>query len=172
MQENKQEKSLIKQNILLYLEKKGVTSYEFYKKSGVTRGVLQQNNGISEDNMTRFLAYAPDVNPAWLLTGEGPMINEDPPGDVATASDTQETVSPLNNLNGRLTNSKSDTLESGRHLDETCRHLDQIDKLISENAAYRLMLERAQADQTELARKYADLLGRIVSLMEDREGEK
>lgn len=42
MQENKQEKSLIKQNILLYLTKKDVTPYEFYKKSGVTRGILQQ----------------------------------------------------------------------------------------------------------------------------------
>lgn len=74
MQENKQEKSLIKQNILLYLEKKGVTPYEFYKISGVTRGVLAQNNGISEDNISRFLAYAPDVNPTWLLTGRGEML--------------------------------------------------------------------------------------------------
>ena len=74
MQENKQEKSLIKQNISLYLAKKGVTPYEFYKKSGVTRGVLAQNNGISEDNLSRFLAYAPDVNPSWLLTGRGEML--------------------------------------------------------------------------------------------------
>ena len=74
MQEVKQEKSLIKQNILLYLDKKGVTPYEFYKISGVTRGVLSQNNGISEDNLARFLAYASDVNPDWLLTGEEPML--------------------------------------------------------------------------------------------------
>ena len=62
MQENKQEKSPIKQNILRYLAQKGVSAYEFYKESGVTRGILQQNNGISEDNIARFLAYAPDVN--------------------------------------------------------------------------------------------------------------
>ena len=74
MQENKQEKSLIKQNILLYLTKKDVTPYEFYKKSGVTRGILQQNNGISEDNIARFLAYAPDVNVEWLITGNGDML--------------------------------------------------------------------------------------------------
>lgn len=74
MQEVKQEKSLIKQNILLYLDKKGVSPYEFYRVSGVTRGVLSQNNGISEDNLARFLAYASDVNPSWLLTGKGEMI--------------------------------------------------------------------------------------------------
>lgn len=77
MQENKQEKSPIKQNILLYLEEKGVTPYEFYKLSGVTRGVLAQNNGISEDNISKFLAYATDVNPSWLLTGEGEMLIKD-----------------------------------------------------------------------------------------------
>lgn len=74
MQDNKQEKSLIKQNILLYLANKGVTPYEFYKESGVTRGVLAQNNGISEENISRFLAYALDVNPSWLLTGRGEML--------------------------------------------------------------------------------------------------
>lgn len=75
MQEIKQEKSPIKQNILRYLAQKGVTAYEFYKESGVTRGILQQNNGISEDNIARFLAYAPDVSVEWLLTGEGPMLS-------------------------------------------------------------------------------------------------
>ena len=75
MQEKKQEKSPIKQNILLYLAKKGVTLYKFYKDSGVTRGILQQNNGISEDNITRFLTYAPDVSVEWLITGRGEMLS-------------------------------------------------------------------------------------------------
>lgn len=79
MQENKQEKSPIKQNILRYLAQKGVSAYVFYKESGVTRGILQQNNGISEDNIARFLAYAPDVNIEWLITGEGPMLSHPTP---------------------------------------------------------------------------------------------
>lgn len=74
MQGNRQEKSLIKQNISLYLAKKGVSDYEYYKVSGTTRGILGQNNGISEDNISRFLAYAPDVNHEWLLTGKGAML--------------------------------------------------------------------------------------------------
>ena len=74
MQENIQEKSPIKQNILQYLATKGTTPYEFYKKSWVTRGVRNQNNGISEENIARFLAYAPDVNVEWLITGRGSMM--------------------------------------------------------------------------------------------------
>ena len=77
MQENKQEKSPIKQKILLYLTKKGISAYEFYKNSGVTRGVLSQNNGITEENIARFLAYAPDVSSEWLLTGEGAMLKDE-----------------------------------------------------------------------------------------------
>lgn len=73
MQEDKQGKSPIKQNILLYLAQANVSPYEYYKITGTTRGILTQNNGISEDNIARFLAYAPDVNPTWLLTGRGKM---------------------------------------------------------------------------------------------------
>lgn len=62
---------------MLYLQDKSITPYEFYKKTGVTRGILTQNNGITEDNLARFLAYAPDVNIEWLLTGNGPMLRAD-----------------------------------------------------------------------------------------------
>jgi len=73
-----QEKSLIKQNILQFIDYKGITKYKFYQKSGITRGVLDQNNGMSEENTTRFLACYPEVNPTWLLTGKGSMLLEKP----------------------------------------------------------------------------------------------
>ena len=69
-----QEKSIIKQNILKYLDFIGVTPYKFYQETGITRGVLTQNNGMSEENTTRFLAYYKTVNPEWLLTGQGSML--------------------------------------------------------------------------------------------------
>lgn len=68
------EKSIIKQNILKYLDFIGVTPYKFYQETGITRGVLTQNNGMSEENTTRFLAYYKNVNPEWLLTGQGSML--------------------------------------------------------------------------------------------------
>lgn len=96
MQENRQEKSQIKQKILLYLAKTGVSDYEFYKKSGTTRGILTQNNGISEENLARFLAYAPEVNVEWLLTGRGEMLktketSSDSPADEQPSSSDKDT---------------------------------------------------------------------------------
>lgn len=72
-----QEKSIIKQNILKYLEFKGVSPYKFYQDSGITRGILNQNNGMSEENTTKFLAYSKDVNVDWLLTGKGQMLKSE-----------------------------------------------------------------------------------------------
>lgn len=74
MQENNREKSPIKVRILQYLELKGISRYAFYKDTGTTNGILTQNNGISEENLLRFLSHYDDVNPIWLLTGEGEML--------------------------------------------------------------------------------------------------
>ena len=76
MQENKQEKLPIKRKILLFLSENGISQYDFYRKTGITRGILGQNNGISEDNMARFLAAYPQVSVEWLLTGRGSMLRD------------------------------------------------------------------------------------------------
>ena len=69
-----QEKSSIKQKILKYLIFKRVTKYNFYKNTGITRGVLDQNNGITEENIHRFLVYAKDISLSWLFLDKGEMI--------------------------------------------------------------------------------------------------
>lgn len=74
MQEKSPDLSIIKQNILSFLDLKGTSQYQFYKESGVSRGILTHKGGLGEDNITKFLAYAPEVNGHWLLTGEGPMF--------------------------------------------------------------------------------------------------
>jgi len=66
-------KSIIKQNILSYLEIKAITRARFYRMAGITRGILNQNNGLSEDNIRKFLNCFKEVDPHWLLTGDGPM---------------------------------------------------------------------------------------------------
>ena len=69
-----QKKSLIKQNILQFIGFKNITKYKFYQETGITRGILDQDNGLSEENTAKFLAYYSEVNPEWLLTGKGEML--------------------------------------------------------------------------------------------------
>ena len=68
------ESSIIKSNILKYLLYKGISKYEFYQLTGISNGILSQNNGMSEDNTLRFLDHFKEVNPEWLLTSVGPML--------------------------------------------------------------------------------------------------
>lgn len=84
-----QENSIIKQNILKYLEYKGITPYKFYKDNDVTRGILTQNNGITEENLLKFVRFAQDISLNWLLTGEGDMIKPETQPNASS-----NTVSP------------------------------------------------------------------------------
>jgi hypothetical protein len=99
-----QENSLIKQNILRYLDYKGVTQYRFYKENNVTRGILTQNNGITEDNLLKFVAFAQDISLEWLLTGNGSMLktptaSEPPCNPVVTPLEDGEKGSMLDTIN-------------------------------------------------------------------------
>jgi hypothetical protein len=88
--------SKIKQNILQYLDFKGVSKYEFYQKTGVSNGVLSQTNGISEESIMKFLSYYTEISPEWLLTGEGSMLK----GTVGPKPIIQEDVGKIAMLEG------------------------------------------------------------------------
>ncbi|MBQ9887765.1 MAG: helix-turn-helix transcriptional regulator [Bacteroidales bacterium] len=76
MQEKEQKLSPIKQRILRFADSLGVSKREFYKIIGVSRGTLESKTGITEDVLAKFIAAYPDVRVTWLLTGEGPVMQE------------------------------------------------------------------------------------------------
>lgn len=73
MQQKEQIKSPIKQRILQYVESLGISKREFYATTGVSRGTLDNNAGITEDTLTKIFATCKDINPVWLFTGDGFM---------------------------------------------------------------------------------------------------
>lgn len=74
MQEKNREFSFLKKNILKYLDNQRVSKYEFYTKTGISNGVLSQMNGLSEENLLKFLSYYRDISIEWLITGKGNML--------------------------------------------------------------------------------------------------
>lgn len=77
MQDKSIKKSFIKQNILLVLGDKGISKQKCYKATGICRGILDQNSGMTEDNIIRFLSHFEDVNANWLILGKQAMyLNE------------------------------------------------------------------------------------------------
>lgn len=87
MQEKRQDISPIKGRILQYIDCKNITEYAFYRDSKITRGILRQRNGISEENLFKFVAYAQDLSPSWILTGKGNMfVTNDEAGESENAA--------------------------------------------------------------------------------------
>lgn len=74
MQENNKEISPVKQRILQYIEFKGISLYRCYKETGISKNTLSQKNGISEENLIRFLDTYKDISPTWTVLGEGNML--------------------------------------------------------------------------------------------------
>lgn len=69
-----QNKSLIKERISKYLDFKGVSKYQFYKETGLGRGLLDGESGITEMAIAKFIAYAKDCSIDWLVVGKGKML--------------------------------------------------------------------------------------------------
>lgn len=121
-----QKKSLIKQNILYFIEYKGISRYKFYQKTGITRGILDQDNGMSEENTAKFLAYFPEVSPEWLLTGRGDMLRQ-------TKSDTQTGDINNSNIIGSNVNGSGISINATptELLDVIKKQQEHIDKLLN-----------------------------------------
>ena len=63
-----------KRNLLKYIEKKGITKTDFYKKTGLSNGFLDKNNNISSQNIEIIIYNYPDLDLNWLITGAGEML--------------------------------------------------------------------------------------------------
>jgi len=96
--------STFKRNILQFIDYKGISKYDFYKKTSITRGVLDSDSGLSEDNATKFLVYFTEINPIWFLTGKGEMLltnNNQQQPTAATGDLEKDLVTKFANISPR-----------------------------------------------------------------------
>ncbi|WP_314950999.1 helix-turn-helix transcriptional regulator [Tannerella forsythia] len=82
---------MITERIKHLIETKGITKYKFCKDLGFSNGFLDKPREISTDKYANILEYFPDVNPEWLLTGQGPMLKDKERAEIAHAIPTEET---------------------------------------------------------------------------------
>jgi len=72
-----EKKFTIKERILQLAKYKGFTLEDFCLRIGLTYGNFKgaaKNTPINSDAIVNILSIIPDVNPTWLLTGEGEML--------------------------------------------------------------------------------------------------
>ncbi|MBQ7389253.1 MAG: hypothetical protein IJW01_07780 [Paludibacteraceae bacterium] len=105
MQEKEQKISPIKQRILFFVEKLGISKRDFYAKIGVSRGTLESKTGITEDVITKFYTAYPNINIEWLMTGNGDMYLET--NNFATMQEKEQKIDE-NNVSAELSQSAND----------------------------------------------------------------
>ncbi len=62
--------SSIKKRMLEFIATMDISKYKFYKETGITRGVLDSDSGITEDNILKFIERYPETDLNWLIKGE------------------------------------------------------------------------------------------------------
>ena len=68
---------MTKERILQFIEYKGITLTDFFKITGIKRGFLDTDklkSSVSDVFLTKILASFPEINPEWLIMGEGDML--------------------------------------------------------------------------------------------------
>lgn len=102
MQINSNKNFKITDRILQLLEYKNISKYKFCKDLNLSNGFLDKRRDITTDNYAKILEYFPDVNPTWLLTGEGDMLRPpagqqqgQPPPKVAQKEEPKPPGCPL-----------------------------------------------------------------------------
>lgn len=68
-----------KQRLMQYLDFKGIKIKEFYEKTGIKRGFLDADkleSSVSDVFLAIILANFSDINPIWLISGNGDKIKQ------------------------------------------------------------------------------------------------
>ncbi len=170
MQDKVQKFSPIKQRILQFVEYKNISKREFYAKTGISRGTLDNNSGITEDILTKIFAIYPEISPNWLLTGEGSILigekirqnmdnisASDPepvnyhhstPGEMITRLDADlEALRSKIEMLERIIESKDETIRALQERIDSQRHF--LDML---SAAHRDIVDRTEKMLEEINR--------------------
>lgn len=80
----------VKERLIIFIKEKGLSQGKFEKVVGLANGYVNNiRKSITEEKLQQIARYFPDLNKAWLLTGEGEMLTSQSPPDEPQRSFTQ-----------------------------------------------------------------------------------
>lgn len=83
-----------------YMAYKGLNNNKLTVQAKLSVGLLgkamRSNKGLNSDTIEKILNTCPDLNPEWLLTGNGPMLKSVHKSDPIEEETSKETMNPYN----------------------------------------------------------------------------
>ena len=64
------------ERVIQFIEYKGISKYKFCKDLGFSNKFLDNSSNMGTDKAGKILHYYPEINPEWLLTGNGDMLRD------------------------------------------------------------------------------------------------
>ena len=139
---------MITKRIKLFIDSINISISAFEKSIGMSnasfRKLYNNNGAIGSDKLERILTTYPQINPSWLLTGEGSMLRD----QVSQTSHGDN--SP--NING-----------SGNHLGQAS---SLMDKAIDEISEMRKLIQEQVRNNQEQVRNNQEQFERFMSVIE------
>lgn len=84
------------------MEFHGLTEYELNKKTGISKGTITTDSGITEKNLLRFLDFDKDVSLDWLVRGAGNMYSKKGAQLSSLIIDVDKQIASLNTVDEQL----------------------------------------------------------------------
>lgn len=148
----------VKQRLLMFLDRRGISKRSFYKAVGLSNGYLDKTKEISGDKLESVLKAYPELNIEWLITGEGNMVHN---GKVSGQENGK--VSPNVHPNLTIKSDKSkvgqvNTLGDNANMNNTFGKPysvnENIEAYVSEN---QLLKEELNAKELEIIKLTAQI---------------
>lgn len=109
--------SAIRDRICQFIDSKNISRRTFAKKTGISANYLSFDSEIKSDILLKIYTCFPEISLVWLITGKGPMINEEK--SEKSNNDLIATNRNLSESNLQLANSISELIKKMQNIATT-----------------------------------------------------
>lgn len=150
---------MILERIKAYIDYKGIKVAPFEKSIGMSNASfgksLKNNGSIGTDKLENILSVYSDINPTWLLTGEGSMLKS-----TTTSVDRVPLSSPIEPSQSKKSEKTSNAVEATAFLS----YMEKKDEAIKEKDA---IIEQKNQEITALKCQVTRLEGENQHLIDE-----
>lgn len=119
---------MIKERLIQVLEYKKIAKEVFYTEIGMTSASFRGNakkTPLNSNAIENVLSKIPDLNPTWLLTGKGEMLNN------SSSEGINQTIHGDNNQQAGKTITNADNARLADRIKELEKQIENKDALIN-----------------------------------------